>query len=296
MLANPAVVGQSELTDISMTGYAHTSGIRRGFIRYNNYNGQSLNFSMALKNGKFGIGGNVIRDEIIYSKIAKFNGFFAYHKDFQFGKLSLGTSLGATNDAYDFSIFSSQSPPFNPTTGTDRYFNLGFGAMFSNKYGFISFSNPNVLDRARMIVSNGMNYTFELSPFTRAVISGGLRLPVFTEQLVFRPAFVYRAKFFNNDLVRLSEIHELELNASFQIFKSFWINTSFNPYLGPLLGISQGIDVGVGYQFKKGFRILLDYGMLSYDGRFNSNTLELILGQRLNRQKNDRPYSQATFF
>ena len=44
-------------------------------------NGQTLNFSMPSKNGRFGFGVNIDRNQYVFAKISQFNGFLSYHED-----------------------------------------------------------------------------------------------------------------------------------------------------------------------------------------------------------------------
>lgn len=198
-------------------------------------------------------------------RVAKFNTFqasatYAYRlKLSDKVQLSFGAKVGFVNQASTIDL-SSLNNPNDPTFYPQKSINgltLGAGLFFSGQRFFVGISAPNLFNNGLM--KRGFSSNLAGNAY---YLSAGYKV-VNTKPFMFYPSILISA-------TEGAPIHgQFDLN--FLIFNGVWINA----------GVSTEVatNIGIGYLFSNGFRIVYDYGF-SF-GKFNkygSGIHEITLG------------------
>lgn len=199
---NPAFAGKDG-------GYRFSALHRTQWLNYAGTNGpapitQLLTGSARIENTKFGLGVNLVNDNIAISTNQELNLSLAYHKRLRRGQLSFGASAGMFSSTLKFDeLFSVNPDPKIPQTGSENQMNFNYGAgVFLDKIKYyVGFGsrhiNQPVFDFAGGSVDNQlMNHSYLLA---------GYRIKTFA-QWTFEPSILLKSVSFNNFSYDLSVI------------------------------------------------------------------------------------------
>lgn len=254
LIINPAYAGVHKVTDIALVYRNQWTGINGAPET------QTLSMHTLLKDGRSGLGFNVVRDNIGVTSQTMVNANYAYKLSFRTGTLSLGLMAQFNRINFDFPDLNLQTgndPSFTNNQNASE-FSFGAGAYYHSERFFLGFSMPHLkrsdLFRRHWFLHTG--YVLDVRPFVK-----------------LKPSLL--VKYVNGAPL------EIDLNATIFWKDRFWLGASLRSFDGvyALTGINISRQLGVGYAFDLALTDLNAYAkgtheiMLKYRFTFNKSMI-----------------------
>ena len=254
LVINPAYAGVHKVTDIALVYRNQWTGIS------GSPETQTLSLHTLLKDGKSGLGFNLIRDNIGVTSQTIANGSYAYKVPLRKGILSLGlmARLNFINfDFPDLHLQTSNDPVFTGKENT-REVSFGAGMFYHTERFFLGLSMPH-LTRSDLFSRHWFlhaGYVLEVQPFVK------LKPSVLIKYVDGAPL-------------------EIDLNATVFWKDKFWLGASLRSFDGvyALTGLNITRQLGIGYAFDLALTDLNAYAkgtheiMLKYRFSFNKSMI-----------------------
>jgi type IX secretion system PorP/SprF family membrane protein len=289
ILFNPAFAGNSGTLDASILHYS-TLGIPVYNDKFSN-----LSVHAPIGKGNWGIGGNLMFNQLGYMDFSAIDGIVSYRKQFQNGaKLSFGGQASLERNKEDVTFFTS---PGGSVTIDDSALNpqFGLGVLYESKYGYLSLSSTDMVDIGFTLEDNwGTKYNHRTE--NEFYISGGLNFEMLNGKFRVLPSATYH-KLLNQEL-SLSIKGDVELGASFVLYDRVWFGGAYEVYLTRLNAVSVDYaNAWVGVDLKHGLRVS---GKIEWATTqlVNSTHVQggLMLGYRFSKDNENLNLGRRNFF
>jgi type IX secretion system PorP/SprF family membrane protein len=247
---------------------------------------QSLSVHTPLKNERIGLGLSLVNDRI--GPGGTFDGSLAYAYHIPMGKkwqLSLGVQAGVTNWRGNWSLLAVED-------GSDEVFadnlsrwlpNFGAGAYMHSDRFYVGLGCPRLIEHNLRKASD--ETPFYGRSYRHYYATAGAAFPLGSEQLVFRPTLLlkstgaFSALRKNATLQPVGAPTELDIDASFFMFESFWIGAAYRTALEWNRSSNDSVDLWAAFSFRNGLRIGAAYDLvLSRLNKVSNGSFEVMVG------------------
>ncbi|MFT4682717.1 MAG: type IX secretion system PorP/SprF family membrane protein [Flavobacteriales bacterium] len=230
--------------------------------------------------GDFGLGLNVMRDQLGISNTLSVQGDFAYKLRFNFGDLSLG--LGAEYGTHRMNWTTADpDAQFDPSIPfadiSEAYYNFGFGAHFSNELMYFGLSIPRLLETETKFTGEESSASALFQAKRHIYFTGGGMWQLNKDTWI-HPIFM--VKYVDGAPV------QPDFGVLFLLNKSFWIGPSYR--WGDSVSIM--LDYAITKQLKVGYAF--DFTITEIQGHAGSH--EFFLGFDVRKKKEG--YNHPRFF
>ncbi len=233
-----------------------------------------------ISHGDFGVGMNVMRDQLGISNTISVQGDFAYKLRFNFGDLSLG--LGAEYGSQRMNWTSAdpdqQYDPSIPFADISQgYYNFGFGAHFSNELMYFGLSIPRLLETETQFTGEESSISALFQAKRHIYFTGGGMWQMNKNTWVHP---VMMVKYVDGAPI------QPDLGVLFLVNKTFWI--------GPSLKWGDSVTLMLDYAITKQLKVgyAFDFTFTNIQGHAGSH--EFFLGFDVRKKKEG--YNHPRFF
>lgn len=232
---------------------------------------QTFSAHTPLKNERFGVGLNVMNEEIGVTKDLSFFGNYAYRVPMRTGFFSLGLSAGLINHTERLLDIKTQDINDNSFMGTPQVTvpNAGFGSYYHSRNFYVGLSIPRLLQNS-VDANTGKALNRANLNYWHYYLMGGY-VHELNENMKLKPTFMMKA------VTGAPLVADIGMHALFN--ETFWLGVSYRTG-DSWAAITQ---FQITHQLRMGYSY--DYTMTELQ-QFNSGTHEITLGYDFSFSKN----------